>query len=134
MAIVQRKNGAFGIYNEAGYQVEASFTAGSTGLNPKELLESSLGLCTTIVIQRMLERDGIELDENDPFSVEVKTVKAADRPSRFEECIVQVSLPDHLPEDYKNKLIKSAEKACTIGNTLKQGLKITQSGDCPLPS
>lgn len=125
MAIVQRKNGSFGVYNDAGLQVEASFTANANGLNPKELLESSLGLCITIVIQRMLERDEVELTEDDRFSVEVRAIKAEDSPSRFEECVVNVELPDHFSDKYKNKLIKSAERACTIGNTLQRGLKIT---------
>lgn len=127
MAIVQRKNGNFGVYNDAGYQVEASFTANSTGLNPRELLESSLGLCITIVISKMLVRDGIELKDDDRFSVEVRAIKAEDSPSRFEECVVKVELPDHFPDQYKRKLIKSAERACTIGNTLKQGVKITHT-------
>ncbi len=123
MAIIKKKDGQFGVYNEAGFQVEGSFSANLEGLNPKEMLEASLALCTTIVIQRMFERDGIEYQEGD-FSVEVNAIKAGDSPSRFEECIMKITLPPHLEDSYKNKLIVSAERACTIGNTLRKGLTI----------
>lgn len=123
MTVIKKKDGNFGVYNDVGYQVEGSLSANLNGLNPKELLEASLALCTTIVIQRMFERDGIEVNEEE-FSVEVNAIKASGSPARFEECIMKITLPEHLPNEYKNKLIISAERACTIGNTLRKGLKI----------
>ncbi|MBP3040269.1 OsmC family protein [Bacillaceae bacterium Marseille-Q3522] len=123
MAVIKKQNGKYGVYNGVGLQAEGSFTANSQGLNPKELLEASLAMCITIVLQRMFERDGIEVAD-DAFSVEALAVKAGDSPSRFEKCILKISLPDSLPADYKNKLILSAERACTIGNTLQRGVSI----------
>jgi len=124
MSLIKKQNGSFGIYNEEGLQVEGSFTPNSNGLNPKELLEASIGMCMTIVIQRMFERDGIEV-ENGEFSVDVTAVKAPDSPSRFEHFDVSVTLPDRLPDEYKNKIIVSAERGCTISNTVKRGATVT---------
>ena len=123
MSIIRKTNGEFGIFHEAGMQAKGSFTPNSDGLSPIELLEASLGMCITISLQRMFERDGIEVQE-DEFSVSVSAAKAPDGPSRVEKCTVSVKLPEHLPTDYKKKLITSAERACTIGNTLKQGVTI----------
>ena len=124
MAKIKKQNGSFGIYNETGLQVEGSFTPNAdSGLNPKELLEASIGMCMTIVIQKMLDRDGVEVAE-DEFSIEVTGVKAEDSPSRFEQFTLSVSLPSHLSDKYKQKIIKSAERACTISNTVKNGAKI----------
>lgn len=123
MAVIKKDKGTYGVYNEAGLQAEGSFTANSKGLNPKEMLEGSLAMCIMIVIQKMFERDGIEYPDEE-FSVEVKAVKAPDSPSRFEKCNITINLPESLSDEYKNKLIVSAERACTIGNTLKTGLTI----------
>lgn len=123
MAFIKKSNGSFGIYNEAGLQVEGSFSPNLNGLNPKELLEASIGMCLTIVIQKMFERDGVEVEENE-FSIEVTGVKAPDSPSRFEHFNVSVKLPDHLSEEYKKKIVVSAERGCTISNTVKKGATV----------
>lgn len=123
MTLIKKSNGSFGVYNGVGLQVEGSFSPDSEGLNPREMLEASLAMCTVIVLQRMFERDGVEV-EADEFSVEVKAIKAPDSPSRFEKCEMTITLPDHFSEEYKKKLIVSAERACTIGNTLRKGLVV----------
>jgi len=124
MAFIKNEDGRFGIYNEEGLQVEGSFTPNSTGLNPKELLEASIGMCMTIVIQRMFERDGIEVAEGE-FSVDVTAVKASDSPSRFEHFDVSIKLPDQLSDEYKKKILVSAERGCTISNTVKKGATVS---------
>lgn len=123
MGLIKKENGKYGIYNKEGFQVEGSFTADSNGLNPKELLEAAIGMCLTIVIQRMFERDGIEIQDNE-FSIEVNGVKATDSPSRFEHFDVSINLPDRLPFEYKQKIIVSAERACTISNTVTRGASV----------
>lgn len=123
MAFIKKVNGSYGIYNEEGLQVEGSFTSNSNGLNPKELLEASIGMCMTIVIQKMFERDGVEVHDGE-FSVEVTSVKAPDSPSRFEKFNVSITLPDRLSDDYKRKIMVSAERACTISNTVKKGAQV----------
>lgn len=123
MTVIKKNKDQFGIYNESGLQAEGSFTAGAAGLNPKELLEAAVAMCMTVVIYRMLERDGIVI-EDDEYAIEVTSVKAPDSPARFEKLNVQITLPDSLSARYKNKLIISAERGCTIGNTLRKGVVI----------
>lgn len=123
MAKIRKENGSFGIYNEEGLQVQGSFTPNSSGLNPKELLEASIGMCLNIVIQRMFERDGVEVHD-DEFSIEVTGVKAADSPSRFEHFDVKITFPEHFSEEYKRKITVSAERACTISNTVTRGASV----------
>ena len=123
MALIKKSNGSYGVYNGVGLQVEGSFTPNSEGLNPKEMLEASLAMCMVIVMQKMFERDGVEVGE-DEFSVEARAVKAPDSPSRFEKCELIITLPEHFSEKYKKKLIVSAERACTISNTLRKGIEV----------
>lgn len=123
MTVIKRENKEFGIFNQMGKQVEGAFTPNSKGLSPIELLEASLGLCIVISLQRMFERDDITVLDHE-FSVEVSAKKALEGPSRVERCMVTVKFPEHFTAEYKKKLIISAERACTIGNTLKQGLTI----------
>ncbi|MFD1360109.1 OsmC family protein [Lentibacillus salinarum] len=125
MTIIKKEQGRVGVYNEKGFQVEGSFKPNLTGLNPKELLEASLALCITITLHKMVQRDGMEV-KDDEVSVDVQAIKASDSPSRFEKCMEDgdVTLPEYFSDEYKNKLIKSAEKACTIGNSLRKGLSI----------
>ena len=126
LTLIKGENGKFGIYNGAGFQVEGSFSPDSEGLNPKEMLEASLAMCTIIVLQRMFERDGVEVQANE-FSVEVKAIKAPDSPARFEKCEMKITLPERFSDEYKKKLILSAERACTIGNTLRKGLVVVKN-------
>lgn len=123
MVLIKKNNDSFGIYNEVGLQVEGSFSPNMNGLNPKELLEASIGMCLTVVIQRMFERDREEVSAEE-FSVEVKGIKAEDSPSRFESFSVHIALPDRFSAEYKNKIIRSAERGCTIGNTVRKGATI----------
>ena len=123
MAVIKKIDGSYGIYNEAGLQAEGSFEPNLRGLSPKELFEASLAMCITVVLQRIFERDGINLKE-DEFFVEATAIKAEDKPPHFEKCIVNITFPDSFSEKYKEKLIIMAERGCTIGNTLRKGLTI----------
>ena len=123
MTIIKKMNGVNQIHNEAGLQLEGSLAPNSNGLSPKELLEASLGLCIAISLQKIFERDQIEVDDKD-ISIEVTAVKAPNSPSRFEKFDVSIALPNQFSEAYKQKLMLSVERACTIGNTLKNGVTI----------
>ncbi|MFC4403402.1 OsmC family protein [Gracilibacillus xinjiangensis] len=111
------------ITNQSADQIIGVSVREENGYTPVELLTSSLGLCIFITISRLFERDGITIKENE-FTVSVEAFKALRGPSRIEELLVEVSFPAYLEEAYRNKLIHSAEKACTIGNTIKNGAKI----------
>lgn len=111
------------IQNNKLYEIKAADVPNSDGFTPIELLTGSLGLCVFISISRMLERDGIKWQE-DELNISVTAEKAEKGPSRVEQFKVEVAMPASLDKSYRNKLLRSAEKACTIGNTLKNGATI----------
>jgi uncharacterized OsmC-like protein len=41
-----------------------------------------------------------------------------------ERFVIHVKLPEELDLSYREKLIKSAERVCTISNTLKHGATV----------
>jgi uncharacterized OsmC-like protein len=118
MTIIRIVEGQDEIYNEAGKQLIGSHAPNQTGLSPRELLESALGLCVSISLQKILDYDGTEYDK-DSIRVEVSATKPEDKTNRFSDFKVIVTLPPTLEEAYKEKLKKVVERACTIGNTLR---------------
>lgn len=108
------------IHNEAGLQIIGSTAPNQSGLSPRELLESALGLCVSISLQKIMDYDKVEYDKSS-IAVEVTATKAADGTNRFSNFDVRVKLPPTLDETYKKKLMTVVERACTIGNTLKEG-------------
>lgn len=123
MTMIKQKDGKNSIYNGAGKQLEGSSAPDLNGLTPKELLEASLGLCVAISMQKMFERDDIEVAD-DEISIEVSASKGEVSTTRFEKMDVSIALPDHFSAKYKKKLLVSVERACTIGNTLKNSVTI----------
>lgn len=109
------------IQTESGFNMDGLLSSGERGMSPIELLSSSLGLCISISLKKLLDRDGF--DTHLVF-VNVKSIKAEDSPSRIESFDIQITLPEELDAAYKYKLQKSAERACTIGNTLKAGSSV----------
>jgi len=122
--IVEWSNKNMQIKNDAGIEINGLDKEGMAGYTPIELLTSSLGLCIFITITRMFERDGIK-DNMDEFSVTVEAEKAKGGPSRIENFLVSIQMPKQLDESYRKKLIISAKRACTVGNTLQHGAEIT---------
>lgn len=123
MTVIKQVNGKNSIYNGAGLQLEGSSAPNLNGLSPRELLEASLGLCVAISLQKMFDRDKIEVADNE-ITIQVKASKAEERASSFEKMDVSIAFPDHFTEKYKKKLLVSVNRACTIGNTLKNGVTI----------
>jgi len=118
MTTIKLVEGQDEIYNEAGLQIIGSHAPNQSGLSPRELLEAALGLCVSISIQKVLDRDEIEYDKSS-IRVEVTAVKAGDITNRFTNFNVIVELPSALDPAYKKKLLTIVERACTISNTLK---------------
>lgn len=106
------------IYNEAGLQLVGTTAPNGSGLSPRELLEASLGLCISISLQKVLERDGISYEKS-ALRIEVTASKAPDVTNRFTHFHVAVSFPASFDAAYKSKLLTVVERACTISNTLK---------------
>ncbi|GJM73818.1 hypothetical protein HMSSN036_60340 [Paenibacillus macerans] len=118
MTTIKFANGRNEIYNGAGFQLIGAPGPDQTGLNPKELLEASLGLCISITLRNLLERDEITVDPSQ-VEVEVSALKEPGVKSRFTHFHVELKLPHILEVDYKNKLIANVERVCTISNTLR---------------
>lgn len=118
MTTIKYRNGKNEVHNEAGYQVEGSPAAGLNGLNPKELLEASLGLCVSLTLTHLLKRDNIEVGESG-IDVEVTSKKDEGGANRFSNFTVKVKFPEGLSDEYKEKAKVIIERGCTIGNTLK---------------
>ncbi len=111
------------IKNENNVEITGGNKLETDGYTPIELLTGSLGLCIFITITKLFERDGLN-EHIENFSVTVDAQKSTDGPSRIEKLSVEIQMPEQLDSNYRKKLIKSAERACTIGNTLKQGTNI----------
>ncbi|MCL6459393.1 MAG: OsmC family protein [Gorillibacterium sp.] len=118
MTIIRISENQNEIYNEAGLQIVGTTAPNQSGLSPKELLEAALGLCISISIQKMLERDEISYDKT-AISVEVSARKEPNVTNRFTHFHVLVKLPSTLSLEYKQKLLTVVERSCTISNTLK---------------
>lgn len=111
------------IKNESNAEIKAKDSSNVGGFTPIELLTGSLGLCVYISITKLFERDEVEW-ETDQLRVSVSAEKAENRPSRVENLTVEVTLPPHLDDAYRKKLLHSTERVCTIGNTIKSGAQI----------
>lgn len=122
MISIKYKNGENQIYNTAGHQLKGSMAEGLVGLNPKELLEASLGLCISITMTRILDRDGIPYDDSG-VDIEVVANKTEGIENRFTSFSVSVKFPELDPK-YRKKLKIMVERGCTISNTLRNGAAI----------
>lgn len=83
------------------------------GPSPVELLAGSLGACIAMMVQSYCKRHEYEGD------VEVSlTLELADKPKRIGGIVVDVELPDSVPED-KIEVIKRMAEKCPIHETLR---------------
>src|SRR5690625_878040 len=121
--VINWSNENIQIQNNNGVEVTGFDKFGTDNYSPVELLTGSLGLCVFITITKLFERDGVT-ENIDDFSVAVDAKKSTKGPSRIESFSVTIQMPEQLDASYRMNLLKSAERACTIGNTLKQGAEI----------
>lgn len=91
--------------------------------SPVEFLCASLASCVAKSLRQLMSRDGIPLTR---LTVAAEAIKASTPPSRIERFEVMVDIPD-APTDLRNRLIVSAERACTVGNTLVRGATLEVS-------
>lgn len=125
MTQVHFKNQQATITNNAG-MTASGWNGGidTQGFRPKELLEAAVALCMTLNVQHVLERDGISFNADD-LKATAKASKEEGASNRFTAIDVTLELPAHLEANYRQKLIKIAERGCTIGNTLKASASIS---------
>ena len=117
-------NGTNELANEAGVQIKGNKDAGlANGLSPRELLEAAIALCTSITLEAVLKRDGVEYNA-DEVHVQVVASKEEGVKNRFSHFQVDVTLPSGLDEAYTKKLLKVVERGCTISNTVAKGATV----------
>ena len=124
MTITQFKNGENTILNPTGKQLMGTAKMGlENGLNPKELMEAAIGLCVSLTITHLMQRDE-RLGETDALEVQVTSFKDEGGENRIGRFEVEVKLPGSIDAEYGEKLLTMAERGCTIGNTVRKGAVI----------
>ena len=59
--MIQLNHATNELANEAGVQIKGNKDAGlANGLSPRELIEAAIALCTSITLEAVLKRDGVE--------------------------------------------------------------------------
>lgn len=84
------------------------------GPSPVELLGGSLGACVAMMVQGYCERHGYT-DGDVGVSL---TLELADGPKRVGGIVVDVELPEGIPEDKKEVIRRMAER-CPVHETLR---------------
>jgi uncharacterized OsmC-like protein len=84
------------------------------GPSPVELLASSLGACIAMMVQTYCDRHGYT-DGDVGVSL---TLELADGPKRVGGIVVDVELPDGVPED-KKEVIRRMAQLCPVHETLR---------------
>ncbi len=85
-----------------------------TGPSPAELLAGSLGACIGMMVQGYCNRHGYT-DGNVSVSL---TLELADSPKRIGGIVIDVELPNGIPEDKKESIKRLAER-CPVHETLR---------------
>jgi uncharacterized OsmC-like protein len=109
--------------NDRGNEIRYAISPSAPGFNPLELLSASLGICTAINLRKELGAvtgNGTAL----PFEIVVECIKAPDPPSRVEQLDIAVRLPGGLAEIAADDIVRRAEAACTIANTLHASARV----------
>jgi putative redox protein len=86
---------------------------GDAGLAPVELLAGSLGACIAMMVQRYCDTCGHGAGD---VAVSL-TVELADQPKRVAGLVVDVELPEGMPESRRDAVRRVAEQ-CVIHETL----------------
>ena len=114
---VTRKGGLEFSVKVRGHEVSSDMSTKEggqdAGPSPAELLAGSLGACIAMMVQSYCQRHEYEGD------VEVSlTLELADKPKRVGGIVVDVELPDGVPEDKMDAIRRMAER-CPIHETLR---------------
>jgi len=114
---VSRKDGLEFSIRVRGHEVTSDMSEKDGGLDagpsPAELFAGSLGACVAMMVQSYCRRHEFEGD------VEVSlTMEMADSPKRIGAIVVDVELPEGVPEEKREAIRRMAER-CPIHETLK---------------
>ena len=99
-----------------GHEFKSDMSVGDGGQDaapsPAEFLAGSLGACIAMMVQGYCDTHGYEGD------VEVSlTLELADDPKRVDGIVVDVELPEGIPEE-KHQVIRRVAERCVIHETL----------------
>ena len=83
------------------------------GPSPAELLAGSLGACVGMMVQSYCQKHGYDGDVGVSLTLEL-----VDSPKRIGGIVVDVELPEGVPEDRRDAVRRMAER-CPIHETLK---------------
>jgi len=83
------------------------------GPSPVELLAGSLGACIAMMVQAYCQRHGYDGDVGVSLTLEL-----ADAPKRIGGIVIDVELPEGVPEDKMNAIRRMAER-CPVHETLR---------------
>ncbi|GAA5416011.1 hypothetical protein Pryu01_01043 [Paraliobacillus ryukyuensis] len=91
------------------------------GYSPIDYLTSAVSICMGLTLDALINRDGLPIKS---YEISVDATKAEGRPSRLEKLDVEITFDRKLEKDVQEKLIKSAKRGCTIGNTIEHGAAV----------
>ncbi|MBB6453784.1 putative OsmC-like protein [Salirhabdus euzebyi] len=114
------QNGTYGMKNKNG-NVITGIKGEGEGFSPTELVCASLSLCMGLTLDFLIKRDQLPIHD---FKVKVDAEKAEDSPSRMKRFDIEVSIAGDIDEKTEKKLITSAKRGCTIGNTIMHGAEM----------
>jgi len=114
---VTHKTGGEFVVRVRGHEVGSDMSVEDGGQDaapsPVELLAASLGACIAMMVQRYCKRHGYT--DGEP-SVAM-TLELADSPKRVAGFVVDVELPNGVPED-KKEVIRRMAQQCPVHQTL----------------
>ena len=111
--------------NGAGLQVRGNKNPDEVGgLSPRELIEGAVALCTSITVEAVLKRDGVDYNP-DEIKIQVVASKEEGVKNRFTHFDVKLTLPQNIEASYQQKLLKVVERGCTVSNTITNGATVS---------
>ena len=100
-----------------GHEVTSDMSAKDGGQDrgpsPVELLAGSLGTCIAMMVQTYCQRHGYDGDVGVSLTMEL-----ADKPKRIAGIVVDVEMPEGVPEDKMGAIRRMAER-CPVHETLR---------------
>ncbi|MFB1049768.1 OsmC family protein [Paraliobacillus sp. JSM ZJ581] len=101
--------------------IAASSDSELEGYSPMDYLASGVSFCMGLTLDALIKRDNLPIES---YDIEVHVTKADGRPSRLEKLDVEITFDTNLEDKVKEKLIRSAKRACTVGNTIEHGAEV----------
>ncbi|WP_182201388.1 OsmC family protein [Paraliobacillus salinarum] len=101
--------------------IAASSGSDIEGYSPVDYLASGVSFCMGLTLDALIKRDELPIES---YEIKVDVTKAEGRPSRLEKLDVEITFDTELEEKVKDKLIRSAKRGCTIGNTIEHGAEV----------